>query len=67
MSRDDLIAEVLRLRSILGPAAADATEQRQTLLFGDADDSIPNEIRVHGRLYVRQDEPAASPASASLF
>jgi hypothetical protein len=59
LSRDDLILEVQRLRGILGPAAADPTEQRQTILFDDAEDAIPDEIRVHGRLYVRQVETTA--------
>jgi hypothetical protein len=66
MSRDALIAEVLRLRDILGPAAADLTEQRQTLMFADACDAIPDELMIHGRKYVRQDVAAASPSS-SLF
>lgn len=58
LSRDDLILEVQRLRGILGPAAADPTEQRQTILFDDAEDSIPDELLIHGRKYVRAREPA---------
>lgn len=58
LSRDDLILEVQRLRGILGPAAADPTEQRQIALFDDADDAIPDEVLIRGRKYVRACEPA---------